>query len=861
MATNPDVRIRLSAEGVQEVVNALKQVQTQSQKTAKDTEKIGGGFDAATKGIQELRSGVAALSGAFATLGGIGLVKSLADTAEQLGRASQRTGIAVEELSRLAYAAKTTRVEASALYDALGDFSEKMFDAASGSGDGADALKAMGFSADYAKKNIGNLPKIIGDVADKFASYADGADKTTLAVKLFGDAGKELVPLLNQGSAGIRQMMGESDELGATIRENTVKEAIKFNTELAKMTASANGLAQAILGPVIGSLNTLIGRFKEARSTGAGVFDSFSSAYKGIGFRATVEEAQSDVDEWLAIVNKQQSSWAGVTEGAMTRLNLARKNLIALRGEAAVEKRASEGMGGFGGFGEGAYKNRKQAAPDLSLGKDAEEAAKVANATADMLAAKAQMQVRLLQVKNQQLSEEDRRHFEEGLLSLTEYHARRLVAVKQEGDAEVQAEQLKLDAAKALPGNTAGERIARERAVAEAKVSLEVKVMQANMARVAAERAGVIELRAQDMAQLELRQRILEATGKQQEAAAVALDIEIAKTKELLEAQGATADERDRMLKQLKEAGQNKSNAAEATSNGNEVLRQIELTQRNIERGVKTGKYFPIEAEQRLKEAIEEQLPLLQQQVELLRQAGQTVAADELEQKMFDLAASVDYYGQSIAKLKATIQDSMMSGMNRFFDSIIEGTSSAKDAFRAFASDVVNSIRKVAQELLIQHMFRALFAGGDSSWGSMFSQLIGGGGQNVPGAVAAATGGHITGPGTGTSDSIPAWLSNGEFVVRAAAVQAVGLDALHEINRKGRLPSARVSGFSAAHVSKYADGGLVGSIADATGGGSTQVSIGLEEGLVLKKLSSPEGQRVLVEALGQNRRAVRQIIG
>ena len=35
-------------------------------------------------------------------------------------------------------------------------------------------------------------------------------------------------------------------------------------------------------------------------------------------------------------------------------------------------------------------------------------------------------------------------------------------------------------------------------------------------------------------------------------------------------------------------------------------------------------------------------------------------------------------------------------------------------------------------------------------------------------------GGEITGPGTGTSDSIPARLSDGEFVITADAVQGMG---------------------------------------------------------------------------------------
>jgi hypothetical protein len=48
---------------------------------------------------------------------------------------------------------------------------------------------------------------------------------------------------------------------------------------------------------------------------------------------------------------------------------------------------------------------------------------------------------------------------------------------------------------------------------------------------------------------------------------------------------------------------------------------------------------------------------------------------------------------------------------------------------------------------------------------------------------STGSGGVIVGPGTGTSDSIPAMLSNGEYVVRAAAVRAIGVPMLDQINK------------------------------------------------------------------------------
>lgn len=88
------------------------------------------------------------------------------------------------------------------------------------------------------------------------------------------------------------------------------------------------------------------------------------------------------------------------------------------------------------------------------------------------------------------------------------------------------------------------------------------------------------------------------------------------------------------------------------------------------------------------------------------------------------------------------------------------------------------------------------------------------------GSACAATGGRISGPGTGTSDSIPMWLSNGEHVIRAAAVdkldRTVGPNFLNVLNATGDLDravsQARTSyARSAVDMSRsaYAAGGRV----------------------------------------------------
>ena len=85
-----------------------------------------------------------------------------------------------------------------------------------------------------------------------------------------------------------------------------------------------------------------------------------------------------------------------------------------------------------------------------------------------------------------------------------------------------------------------------------------------------------------------------------------------------------------------------------------------------------------------------------------------------------------------------------------------------------------------------------------------------------------ATGGHVRGPGTGTSDSIPALLSNGEYVIRAAAVRKLGKNYLDLINNG--IP-----------LSRFADGGMVESVASMPIGpsfpdlGSLSLNLGGEQ--------------------------------
>lgn len=125
--------------------------------------------------------------------------------------------------------------------------------------------------------------------------------------------------------------------------------------------------------------------------------------------------------------------------------------------------------------------------------------------------------------------------------------------------------------------------------------------------------------------------------------------------------------------------------------------------------------------------------------------------------------------------------------------------------------------------------------------------------RGIANAGHKATGGRISGPGTGTSDSIPMWLSDGEHVIRAAAAskldRTVGPNFLNVLNATGDLDravsQARTSyARSARDMSRnaYASGGRVQRMLDS----ATSITVNIPS----------RDDRELVSAVNELRREV-----
>lgn len=124
--------------------------------------------------------------------------------------------------------------------------------------------------------------------------------------------------------------------------------------------------------------------------------------------------------------------------------------------------------------------------------------------------------------------------------------------------------------------------------------------------------------------------------------------------------------------------------------------------------------------------------------------------------------------------------------------------------------------------------------------------------RGIANAGHKATGGRIHGPGTGTSDSIPMWLSTGEHVIKAASAskldRTVGPNFLNVLNATGDLDRA-VSQARTSYARSAVD---MSRSAYAAGGRVEKMMSGLYE----VNVQVPDSSRELVSAVNDLRREV-----
>ncbi|MDR5825788.1 phage tail tape measure protein [Caballeronia sp. LZ043] len=187
-------------------------------------------------------------------------------------------------------------------------------------------------------------------------------------------------------------------------------------------------------------------------------------------------------------------------------------------------------------------------------------------------------------------------------------------------------------------------------------------------------------------------------------------------------------------------------------------------------------------------------------------------------------------YADDAANVAASTASTFQDAFRGMEDAFASFVTTGKLDFKSLATSAIADIARIQARAAISGLFNfaasaigSYYAPGSTSAGlglSGTTAVADATASSYSGSVTAtpfhlATGGHVTGAGTGTSDSIPAWLSNGEYVMSADAVRRIGIGALDAAN-EGR----HVNG-----AARFASGGYVGAAASASHAGGGDINI------------------------------------
>lgn len=169
---------------------------------------------------------------------------------------------------------------------------------------------------------------------------------------------------------------------------------------------------------------------------------------------------------------------------------------------------------------------------------------------------------------------------------------------------------------------------------------------------------------------------------------------------------------------------------------------------------------------------------------------------------MNQLDSQFGYTGQNLNQLNSALQQATQS-FNMNSQSVDKSSQSSEQSIQT-VSPIEQTISQVSTA--IQSELVPAISSASSALNNLASSLA------QP--TGHATGGYISGRGTGTSDSIPAMLSNGEFVIKASSVKKYGTNFLNAVNSGSfsRIP---------VRMPKFAGGGIVNEGIENTARGMT----------------------------------------
>jgi hypothetical protein len=214
------------------------------------------------RGLQSINARIKAFSASIAIIGtkGIALVaapmlaagKIASDLGSDLADLSQRTGVSVEALSELGFAAGQSGSSMEELENGI-KFMQKAL--AGIDDDSANKLAELGLSAE--KLRSMSPDQQLMALGDAINQIGDPAKRTATALEIFGRGGAKLLPLFADGARGMNELRQQARDLGIVVSTESATAAEAFGDKLSALGATLRmgvySIGSAII-PILGQM-------------------------------------------------------------------------------------------------------------------------------------------------------------------------------------------------------------------------------------------------------------------------------------------------------------------------------------------------------------------------------------------------------------------------------------------------------------------------------------------------------------------------------------------------------------------------------------------------------------------------------
>lgn len=191
--------------------------------------------------------------------------------ADRMDDLKDKTGIAADKLKDYQYAADQAGTSLEGLMGGLNKLNQSIAKSEEETTKQARAFELLGISTTNADGSLKSSEETFGAIADKFKDLKDGPEKAALAFAIFGQQGKDLIPLLNRGSDGIKALREESEQLGQmgpAAYSSYAKAAGDLMDNIGRLNTMFQGFVSVIMSEVVPAVNVVIDEFVDSFKAG-----------------------------------------------------------------------------------------------------------------------------------------------------------------------------------------------------------------------------------------------------------------------------------------------------------------------------------------------------------------------------------------------------------------------------------------------------------------------------------------------------------------------------------------------------------------------------------------------------------------